>query len=253
MVAPVPEQHVELEVEFPEHIRRWTVLIRFLLAIPHLVVLFLYSIVSWFVVVATWFAALVLGRVPAGLGDFLAGFLGWSTRFNGYLMLLSDRYPPFTNHDPYPVRVVLPPPGPLNRLAVLFRFILLIPGAILASLAVSGWWALFGLVTWVAELILGRVPVLLFTANSAVLRYNLRLTAYVMMLTPTYPKRLFGDGEPGPDPATPPTTRPLLLSTGGQVVVGVCIALGVLSYIQDGRQVAESGQQGGVSAQLGGP
>jgi hypothetical protein len=240
---PAREEHVELDIDFPDQVRRWTVLVRVILAIPQWIVLVFFSIATVFVLVAGWFAALVLGRLPRGLYEFLASYLGWSTRFSGYLMLMTDRYPPFNNRDPYPVRVALPAQTRLNRAAVLFRFILIIPASVVSALVLGGWWPLFGLVTWVAELIVGRVPVLLFTTNAAVLRYSTRVLAYGSLITPTYPKKLFGDGQGGSGTARP-TTRPLLLSTGAKVLVAICLVLGVLSYAQNAREAAEASRTG---------
>lgn len=78
-------------------------------------------------------------------------------------------------------------PTPLNRLAVLFRVFLMIPAAIVQSLAVYGWWAL-AFVWWLITLCLGRMPRPLFEATAATLRYRMRFSAYVMMLTPPTPR-----------------------------------------------------------------
>ena len=98
---------------------RLTVLVRIILAIPHLVVLWALGIAAEVVVIICWFAALVLGRLPEGLAGFLTGYLRWLVRVQAYLFLLTDRYPPFElGEADYPVQILLRP-GPLNRLAVL--------------------------------------------------------------------------------------------------------------------------------------
>lgn len=250
--AATDEEHVELVVDFPERVRRWTVLLRFFLAIPQWIVMIFFTALIWFVVIAAWFAALVLGRLPQGLYEFVAVYLGWSTRFSGYLMLLTDQHPPFSSTEPYPVRVELPAQGELNRLAVLFRFILIIPAGILSSLVLAGWWPVFGVVTWVAELVVGRVPVLLFTTNAALLRYSTRVMAYGAMLTPTYPKKLFGDGRPEEGATAVPTTRPLLLSLGAQILVVVCLVLGLLNLGDSSRQAADTVEREQLASTSGG-
>jgi len=109
------------------------------------------------VVVIGWFAALVTGRLPRWAAEFLSGYVSWQARLYGYLQLLTDVYPPFsfTTAD-YPVRVVLGPAGELKRLAVLFRFILLIPAMIVSTLVSYGWY-LFSFITWLIVLFLGEL------------------------------------------------------------------------------------------------
>jgi len=222
---PTPD-NPELEIDFPDHQRRWTVLPRLMLAIPHLVMLFFLSIALIVPLAIGWFAALVLGRLPGWAHQFISNYLCWYARVTGYLMLLTDRYPPFgfASSD-YPVRITLGEQRALNRAAVLFRIILIIPVYIVSALLSNGVW-LLSLVTWVAELVLGRIPVVLFEANAAVLRYGVRSQAYGYMLTSAYPKKLFGDG---PTTGARPTTRPLLLSSLAQACIIVTLVLGLVS------------------------
>ncbi len=145
--------------------------------------------------VISWFAALFTGQVPAGLADFLAGYLRWFSRVTAYVWLLTDAYPPFALADEaYPVRVSVTP-GRLNRLAVLFRLFLAIPAFIVAE--VAGWGiGIAALVIWLIVLIAGRMPDTLYQALAAILRYLIRLQGYWLLLTATYPGGLFGD-QPG--------------------------------------------------------
>ena len=97
------------------------------MVIPQLIVLWLLGIAAMVIVIIGWFGALFTGRLPVFAADFLTGYLRWLTRVYAYMFLLTDVYPPFTLDDAdYPVRVAVMP-GQLNRLAVLFRFFLLIP------------------------------------------------------------------------------------------------------------------------------
>jgi hypothetical protein len=90
------EYPVQYEVEQPEKRVRWTVFLRIILAIPHLIVLFFLGI-AWFVtVVIAWFAILFTGNYPEGLYKFGIGVLRWQTRVESYLYLLRDEYPPFS-------------------------------------------------------------------------------------------------------------------------------------------------------------
>ena len=98
-------------------------------------VLWILGIAADVVALICWFAALVTGRLPTGLAEFQVGYLRWQTRFYAYLFLLTDVYPPFELADAdYPVRLQAEP-GPLNRLAVFFRIILVIPAWIVATRA----------------------------------------------------------------------------------------------------------------------
>ena len=93
------QQAVHLDIRYPEaerELNRWLPLVKWLLAIPHYIVLFLLSIVTLFVVIISWFAILFTGRYPPTLFDFVVGFLRWQNRVTAYAILLAtDTYPPF--------------------------------------------------------------------------------------------------------------------------------------------------------------
>jgi Domain of unknown function (DUF4389) len=203
--APDVPRADEILVAFsgPAPQRRWTVFLRLLLVIPHVIVLWALGVAAEVVLVISWFAALFTGRVPQGLADFLAGWLRWSARVYAYEALLTDQYPPFELGDAgYPVRIAVSP-GPLNRLAVFFRIVLAIPAAIVGSVAVFGA-AVASLVIWLIVLIGGTMPRPLHEALSAIVRYMTRFYGYSYLLTATYPGGLFGDKQPGEAPAAAP-------------------------------------------------
>jgi hypothetical protein len=82
--------------DFPETRDRWSVGLRLIYAIPHLVVLFFLGI-AWLVsAVISWFAILFTGAYPEGLYQFGVGYMRWSIRVQAYLLLMRDEYPPFT-------------------------------------------------------------------------------------------------------------------------------------------------------------
>ncbi len=93
------EQSVHLDFPYPDvprDLNRWLPLVKWLLAIPHYVVLFFLSIAALVVVIVTWFAILFTGRYPRGLFDFVEGVIRWQNRVLGYaILLVTDRYPPF--------------------------------------------------------------------------------------------------------------------------------------------------------------
>jgi hypothetical protein len=91
-------QSVRLDVPYPDATRlnRWLPLVKWLLAIPHYVVLFLLYVGALFAVVAAWFAILFTGRFPRGIFDYLVGVGRWTNRVTAYaFMLVTDEYPPF--------------------------------------------------------------------------------------------------------------------------------------------------------------
>jgi hypothetical protein len=92
------EQSVHLEFAYPDahQLKRWLPLVKWLLAIPHYVVLLFLGIASIAVIVIAWFAILFTGRYPRRLFNFVVGVLRWSNRVTAYAFaLVTDRYPPF--------------------------------------------------------------------------------------------------------------------------------------------------------------
>ncbi len=94
------EQSVHLQLDYPDakkDLNRWLPLVKWLLAIPHVVVLVFLGIAALFVVIAAWFAILFTGRYPRPLFDFVAGVLRWNVRVAAYaLLLITDQYPSFS-------------------------------------------------------------------------------------------------------------------------------------------------------------
>ena len=79
-------------------LNRWLLLVKWLLAIPHVIVLFFLWIALVAVVIVAWFAILFTGRYPRGMFDFVVGIMRWSLRVEAYAFLLTtDRYPPFSS------------------------------------------------------------------------------------------------------------------------------------------------------------
>ena len=92
-------QSVRLEFEYPDapqELNRWLPLVKWLLAIPHYIVLFFLYIGAIVVVIVAWFAILFTGRYPRGIFDYVEGVIRWHNRVVGYAwILVTDRYPPF--------------------------------------------------------------------------------------------------------------------------------------------------------------
>ena len=192
---PESSSQLELTFELPQRQNRATVFFRFLMVIPQVFVLYFVGIGAFVMLIVGWFAALFTGRLPDGIAAFLQGYLRWSTRVNAYTYLMTDRYPPFSldSSAEFPVDLHVET-GRLNRLAVLFRYFIAIPAAIVASLLSIGM-ALFGIINWIATLIKGQQPLSFFEAYAAGLRYTTRFNGYFYMLTSFYPSQVMGEEE----------------------------------------------------------
>jgi hypothetical protein len=98
--STVEEQSVHLELDYPNvatDLNRWYPLFKWLLAIPHYIVLFFLSLASFFVVILAWFAILITAQYPRALFDFVVGVSRWWLRVAAYaILLVTDRYPPFS-------------------------------------------------------------------------------------------------------------------------------------------------------------
>ena len=94
------EQAVHIEIDYPDaerDLNRWLPLVKWLLAIPHYIVLTFLGIIAIVLLVLAWFAILFTGRYPRGMFDFVLGVGRWALRVQAYAILLTtDRYPPFS-------------------------------------------------------------------------------------------------------------------------------------------------------------
>jgi hypothetical protein len=93
-------QSVHLDYTYPDaqrDLNRWLPLVKWLLAIPHYIVLFFLDIAVIVVVIVAWFAILFTGRYPRGIFDFVEGVIRWHNRVIAYaVVLITDQYPPFS-------------------------------------------------------------------------------------------------------------------------------------------------------------
>ncbi len=90
------EYAVTYEVDYPEEMNRWLPLVKWLLVIPHVIVLLFLFIAAYFVYIIAFFAILFTKRFPRGLFDFTVGIHRWNYRVSVYTNLLRDEYPPFS-------------------------------------------------------------------------------------------------------------------------------------------------------------
>jgi hypothetical protein len=114
---PSTDEHQWVRLEFPypdarRELNRWLPLVKWLLAIPHYIVLFFLYLALIVLVIAAWFTIIFTGRYPRGIFGFVEGVIRWHNRVVGYaFILVTDRYPPFTlgQRETPPPTAVSPP------------------------------------------------------------------------------------------------------------------------------------------------
>ena len=96
--APAGDSYpVRFDVEYPERLSRWMIFVKWLLVLPHLIILTFLAIAAWVVLVIAFFAILFTGRYPRGMFDFVVGTYRWLVRVSAYgSWFMTDRYPPFS-------------------------------------------------------------------------------------------------------------------------------------------------------------
>jgi hypothetical protein len=208
--APAGAYPLTIEGTLDPQLSRWLWLVKWLLAIPHFIVLAFLWAAFVLLTIAAFFAILFTGRYPRGIFDFNVGVLRWTWRvtYYSYSALGTDQYPPFTLQDvDYPARLNVAYPEELSRGLVLVKWWLLaIPHYIVIGLFTSGliWWAadfdgdnvlelgggLIGLLVFIAALALlftGRYPRGLFDLIMGLNRWVYRVWAYVALMRDEYP------------------------------------------------------------------
>jgi effector-binding domain-containing protein len=218
-----PDYPVHVKADAHPHASRWLWLVKWLLLIPHAVVLAVLWIAFVVLSLAAFVAILVTGRYPRAMFDFNLGVMRWSWRvsYYGYSALATDQYPPFTLSDvpDYPAHLEVDYPEHLSRGLVLVKWWLLaLPHYLVVGILVGGgtWWVadddsparfawgggLVGVLVLVGAVVLaltGRYPRSLYDLVMGLNRWVLRVCAYAALMTDDYPPfRLdMGPDEPG--------------------------------------------------------
>jgi hypothetical protein len=209
----VHEAHpVRLVIEDDLQRNRLTVFFRLILAIPHFIWIFLWTIGMVFVVIANWLVTLVTGQPAKTLYGWTSSYVRYSVHLNAYLYLVASPYPGFMGEEgEYPIDLRLPPLGQQSRWKTFFRLFLALPALLLATAlgggggsfnytsrsggtsryagfsargALSGTCALLG---WFAILARGRMPKGLRDASAYGIGYGAQFLAYILLLTDRYP------------------------------------------------------------------
>ena len=175
------------DVQYPERLSRLLIFVKWLLIIPHMIVLAFVSIALIFTTILAWFAILFTGRYPRGLWDFGIGVLRWQSNVNAYYYLQRDEYPPFsTSAGEYPVTFEMEYPERLSRWKIFLKWLLIIPSGIVYYI-LSVIMGLVVCLAWFAILFVGRFPRGLFDFTTGTMRWGNRLLAYSLLLTDVYP------------------------------------------------------------------
>jgi hypothetical protein len=182
-----PEDPVGLAVSDDLQRSRVTVLLRAILALPHLVWLTLWSILAYLLAIVNWLVTLLRGESPEALHRFLAAYVRYQAHVYGYLFLLANPFPTFTGRPgSYAIDPIIAPPRPQNRWKVAFRLLLALPALFVAS-AYSGLLIAVALLAWFSSLVTGRMPLGLRNAGALALRYSAQTNGYGLLLTDSYP------------------------------------------------------------------
>lgn len=162
-------------------------LLRFPLAVPHLLWLASWTALSLAALLVGWLAALGSGRLPVVLHRFLAAYARTGIHVVAFLTGTANPFPGFLGVLPYPTDVVLPGPSPQRRSTVAARPILSLPAVALAA-GVALVLMLCAIPGWAASIVLGRMPGALHGVLVACVRTLALTGAYVLLLTERYPR-----------------------------------------------------------------
>ncbi|WP_447050718.1 DUF4389 domain-containing protein [Streptomyces rosealbus] len=204
-----PVGPVRLEARYEAELSRWLWLVKWLLAIPHFLVLAVLWVGVLLVTFVAFFAVLFTGAYPRLLFDFTVGVLRWSWRveYYAYGALGTDRYPPFSLREDadYPTHLDIAYPERLSRGLVLVKgWLLVLPQLLVAALMSGGYrfnGGLTGLLTFYAGVSLlctGRYPRGMYDLNMGLHRWVARVMAYGLLLTDVYPPYRLDQGEREP-------------------------------------------------------
>ncbi|MBI3974874.1 MAG: DUF4389 domain-containing protein [Armatimonadetes bacterium] len=175
------------DVAYPQKLSRWLIFVKWLLAIPHFLILSVLNNVQGVLAFIAFFAILFTRRYPRGLFDFMVGASRWNANVAAYFGLLRDEYPPFDwAPGKYPVTYEVAYPETLSRWLVFVKWLLLFPHyLVLWILYVAA--LIVAIVAWFAILFTAQYPRGMFDFQVGVTRWSYRVLAYFYLLRDEYP------------------------------------------------------------------
>lgn len=195
---PVSNYPVTMLVDTPAKERnRLSTALRPILSIPHMILVGpgawfhrldsagLLGAAAYVLAVVNWFSMLVTGESIDAIRDFQLYYLRWRTRAVAYMALFVDVYPPFGD-GPYPASIQVAEPTVRDRASIAVRLFLAVPHLLVLFFLVLAW-TLCTVVAWFAILFTARYPVSLFPFALGVMRWLLRVEAYLLLLVDEYP------------------------------------------------------------------
>jgi hypothetical protein len=182
---PRAQPILQYDVAYPERLSRLLIFVKWLLIIPHAIVLWLLNFIFSFTTFIAFFAILFTARYPRGMWDFGMMVMRWQARLTAYLYLQRDEYPPFGDAD-YPVEYQLDYPQRLSRWKIFVKWLLVIPHFFAVWVLAIAFGFVF-VIAWFAILFTGRYPRSLFDFTTGFTRWVHRVSLYLLMFTDAYP------------------------------------------------------------------
>jgi hypothetical protein len=172
-----------------DDLKRWrlTVALRWLLALPHLLVLSFWTIVAALVAVVDWMITLVRGRSPDGVHAWLGRFVRYQAHVYAYTYLVADPFPSFRGWEgTYPIDVEIAPPARQARWKTALRIVWVIPAYVLA-VALGYVLQIVAFLGFFVAIAVGRYPRGFRDLGAYALRFQAQTFAYLLFLTDSYP------------------------------------------------------------------
>lgn len=198
----------QYDVTYTEQRNRLTTAFRYILAIPHLLLVAVWGWLAEAVSVVQWFIVLFTGKRNQSLWDLQWGWLDYASRVNGYVDLLYDPYPAFgSDPGPVPVTTEFSYEQPADRLTNGLRFIWAIPALVISAvLGIAMFFVV--VVAWFAILFTGKQPRGMFDFVYRVVHYILQTNSYTLLMTDTYPNWNAAGAPTGQTPSIAPSSPP---------------------------------------------
>ena len=197
---------IAYEADFNPEPNRWTTLFRLILAIPWIIVAYVYLIAVFFTHIFAWVSVVILGRYPQWLYNFNSGVVRYLVRFYAWAYLQTDAWPPFGIGEDasYPIRVkIAPAAARQSRLKAFFRLFLVLP-MLIVSYGVNYMHLGAAVVAWLTIVFRAYQPEGINNALTFINSFYARVFGYYALLTDDYPPIGIEQARPAAAPQPPP-------------------------------------------------